>query len=62
MTALDRVASRPRTAAVLGAILLAELSSPGQVAGVALVAGGIALATGVLGRIRAALAVRGSAA
>jgi drug/metabolite transporter (DMT)-like permease len=47
---------------LLGAILLAELPSPWQLAGVALVLGGMALATGAPTRIRAALATRGSTA
>jgi drug/metabolite transporter (DMT)-like permease len=49
---------QPVTTMLLGAILLAEAPSPAQVAGVALVIGGIALATGSLGRIRWALAGR----
>jgi len=53
---------QPVATMILGAILLAELPSPWQLAGVALVLGGMALATGAPGRIRAALAVRGSAA
>ena len=52
---------QPVATMILGAILLAELPSPWQLAGVALVLGGMALATGAPGRIRAALAVRGSA-
>ena len=46
---------QPVTTVFLGAILLRELPSPFQLAGVALVIGGIALATGSLGRIRTAL-------
>ena len=46
---------QPVTTVLLGAILLRELPSPAQLAGVALVIGGIALATGSLGRIRTAL-------
>jgi drug/metabolite transporter (DMT)-like permease len=53
---------QPVATMILGAILLAELPSPWQLAGVALVLGGMALATGAPGRIRSALAVRGSAA
>ena len=53
---------QPVATMILGAILLAELPSPSQLAGVALVLGGMALATGAPGRIRAALAARGSAA
>ncbi len=53
---------QPVATMALGAILLAELPSPWQLAGVALVLGGMALATGVPGRLRSALAVRGSAA
>jgi drug/metabolite transporter (DMT)-like permease len=49
---------QPVTTMLLGAILLAEAPSPAQLAGVALVVGGIALATGSLGRIRWALAGR----
>jgi drug/metabolite transporter (DMT)-like permease len=47
---------QPVTTMFLGAILLAELPSAAQLAGVALVIGGIALATGSLGRVRRALA------
>lgn len=46
---------QPVTTVFLGAILLRELPSPFQLAGVALVIGGIALATGSLGRIRTAI-------
>jgi drug/metabolite transporter (DMT)-like permease len=53
---------QPVATMILGAILLAELPSPWQLAGVALVLGGMALATGAVARIRASLAVRGSAA
>jgi drug/metabolite transporter (DMT)-like permease len=53
---------QPVATMVLGAILLAELPSPWQLVGVALVLGGMALATGAPARIRAALATRGSAA
>ncbi len=42
---------QPVTTVILGAILLAELPSPWQLAGVALVLFGIALATGGLRRI-----------
>jgi drug/metabolite transporter (DMT)-like permease len=44
---------QPVTTLVLGAILLRELPSPAQLLGVALVIGGIALATGVVARFRA---------
>jgi drug/metabolite transporter (DMT)-like permease len=47
---------QPVTTLLLGAILLAELPSPFQLAGVALVIGGIALATGALARVRTVLA------
>jgi drug/metabolite transporter (DMT)-like permease len=50
---------QPVTTMFLGAILLAEVPSAAQLAGVALVIGGIALATGSLGRIGRALAARG---
>ena len=53
---------QPVATMLLGAILLAELPSPWQLAGVALVLGGMALATGAPARVRAALATRGSAA
>ena len=53
---------QPVATMVLGAILLAELPSPWQLVGVALVLGGMALATGAPARIHAALATRGSAA
>ncbi|HEY6569162.1 MAG TPA: DMT family transporter, partial [Candidatus Limnocylindrales bacterium] len=46
---------QPVTTVFLGAILLRELPSPFQLAGVALVIAGIALATGSLGRIRTAI-------
>lgn len=46
---------QPVTTVVLAAILLAELPSPAQLAGVVLVIGGISLATGSLRRIRSAL-------
>ena len=46
---------QPVTTVLLGAILLRELPSPFQLAGVALVIAGIALATGSLGRIRTAI-------
>ena len=46
---------QPVTTVVLGAILLAELPSPWQLAGVVLVLGGMALATGALARIRSAI-------
>jgi drug/metabolite transporter (DMT)-like permease len=53
---------QPVATVVLGAILLAELPSPWQLAGVALVLGGMALATGAPARVRAALATRRSSA
>lgn len=46
---------QPVTTVILGAILLAELPSPAQIAGVTLVVGGIALATGALRRAWAAV-------
>jgi drug/metabolite transporter (DMT)-like permease len=49
---------QPVTTVILGAILLAELPSPWQLAGVALVLFGIALATGGLRRIVGALGRR----
>ena len=49
---------QPVTTVFLGAILLRELPSPFQLVGVALVIGGIALATGSLGRIRTAIGSR----
>jgi drug/metabolite transporter (DMT)-like permease len=52
---------QPVATMILGAILLAELPSPWQLAGVALVLGGMALATGAVARIRAALAARAAA-
>lgn len=45
---------QPATTLFLGAILLREAPSPAQLAGVVLVVGGIALATGVLSRLRGA--------
>jgi drug/metabolite transporter (DMT)-like permease len=45
---------QPVTTVVLGAILLGEAPSTAQLAGVTLVVGGIALATGVLRRLRSA--------
>ena len=53
---------QPVATMILGAILLAELPSPWQLAGVGLVLGGMALATGAPGRIRAAMAARAAAA
>jgi len=47
---------QPVTTVFLGAILLHELPSPWQFAGVLLVISGIALATGTVGRVRMALA------
>ncbi len=52
---------QPVATLVLGAILLAEAPSRWQLAGVALVLGGMALATGAPARIRMALAIRRSA-
>ena len=49
---------QPVTTVFLGAILLRELPSPFQLVGVALVIGGIALATGSLARLRSAIATR----
>ena len=49
---------RPVTTLMLGAVLLAELPSPFQLAGVALVLFGIALATGGLRRIAGTLGRR----
>ena len=49
---------QPVTTVFLGAFLLRELPSPFQVVGVALVIGGIALATGSLSRMRSAIASR----
>jgi drug/metabolite transporter (DMT)-like permease len=46
---------QPVTTLVLGAVLLAEAPSPWQIGGVVLVIGGMAYATGALGRIRTAL-------
>ena len=46
---------QPVTTVFLGAILLRELPSPFQLVGVALVIGGIALATGSLAKIRAGM-------
>jgi drug/metabolite transporter (DMT)-like permease len=53
---------QPVTTVFLGAILLRELPSPFQLVGVALVIGGIALATGSLARVRAAIATRSTPA
>jgi drug/metabolite transporter (DMT)-like permease len=53
---------QPVTTVFLGAILLAELPSPFQLAGVGLVILGIALATGALARIRDTLVGRAPAA
>jgi drug/metabolite transporter (DMT)-like permease len=47
---------QPVTTVFLAALLLGEAPSPAQLAGVALVIGGIALATGTLERLRAVLA------
>lgn len=49
---------QPVTTVVLGAVLLAEDPSAAQLAGVALVIGGIAVATGSVRRIRSALSAR----
>jgi drug/metabolite transporter (DMT)-like permease len=49
---------QPATTVVLGAVLLGELLSVAQLAGVGLVLGGIALATGALRRVRSALSAR----
>lgn len=49
---------QPVTTVALGAVLLAELPSPAQLAGVVLVIGGIALATGAVRRVRSALTAR----
>lgn len=49
---------QPVTTVVLGAVLLAELPSAAQLAGVVLVVGGIVLATGSLRWIRSALSAR----
>ncbi|MGE5156395.1 MAG: DMT family transporter [Betaproteobacteria bacterium] len=53
---------QPVTTVVLAAMLLAELPSPAQLAGVVLVIGGISLATGSLRRVRLALTTRAGAA
>lgn len=53
---------QPVTTMLLAAVLLRELPSPEQLAGVLLVIAGIALATGWLGRLRAAVASRVAAA
>jgi len=53
---------QPVTTVILGAILLQELPSPFQLAGVGLVILGIALATGALARIRDTLVGRAPAA
>ena len=53
---------QPVTTVVLGAVLLAEQPSAAQLAGVALVIAGIALATGSLRRIRSALSARATTA
>lgn len=53
---------QPVTTMVLGAVLLGERPSIAQLTGVTLVIGGIALATGVLRRIRSTLTARPSAA
>lgn len=45
---------QPVTTVALGAVLLGELPSPAQLAGVGLVLAGIALATGAVGRLAAA--------
>jgi drug/metabolite transporter (DMT)-like permease len=52
---------QPVTTLLLGAVLLAEAPSPWQLSGVALVLGGMALATGALGRIREALEAKRAA-
>ncbi len=52
---------QPVTTVVLGAILLGEAPSAAQLGGVALVIGGIALATGALRRVRMGLSVRAGA-
>lgn len=52
---------QPVATVVLGAILLGELLSLAQLAGVVLVIGGIALATGTLRRLRSAMPGRASA-
>jgi drug/metabolite transporter (DMT)-like permease len=49
---------QPATTVILGAVLLDELLSIAQLAGVGLVLGGIALATGGLRRVRSALLAR----
>ena len=49
---------QPVTTVALGVVLLGEDPSPAQAGGIALVIGGIALATGALGRLRDALAGR----
>jgi drug/metabolite transporter (DMT)-like permease len=49
---------QPVTTVLLSAILLAELPSAAQMAGVGLVLGGMALATGALSRIWVALGTR----
>jgi drug/metabolite transporter (DMT)-like permease len=48
--------AQPVTTVVLSMILLGEAPSPGQLAGVALVVGGIAVATLPVGRLRGRLA------
>lgn len=53
---------QPVTTVLLGAVLLAELPSGFQLAGVVLVVAGIALATGLLRRLRSALMTRASMA
>jgi len=53
---------QPVTTMVLGAVLLAELPSPGQLAGAGLVLAGIALATGAIRRIRDSLGPRAAPA
>ncbi len=45
---------QPMTTLLLGTVLLGELPSPAQLLGVLLVIGGLALATGSVGRLRAA--------
>jgi drug/metabolite transporter (DMT)-like permease len=52
---------QPVTTMLLAAVLLRELPSPEQIGGVLLVIAGIALATGWLGRLRAAVASRAPA-
>jgi drug/metabolite transporter (DMT)-like permease len=53
---------QPVTTVMLGAALLGEIPSPAQLAGVGLVIGGIALATGAIRRVRSALPARAGSA